>query len=69
VKPFPQRFTYWVGMRCVIKTYRDYPAVEWVVLRTRGCDTSILANILPLDVLFLGSSGARSPCRGGLPAR
>jgi len=57
--------------RCVVKTYHRYPAVEWVAYfkNTRDVDTSIISNILPLDVLF--PSDAAAPCqvhhaRGGL---
>ena len=41
-------------LRCEVKSYHAYPAVEWVAyLRNSGpVDSGILADILPLDVLF-----------------
>jgi alpha-galactosidase len=41
-------------LRCEVKSYHAYPAVEWVAyLKNIGTvDSGILADILPLDVLF-----------------
>ena len=57
--------------RCVVKTFADFPAVEWVAwFKNIGtADTDILAEIAPLDVLL--AVDAASPCqvhhaRGGL---
>lgn len=45
--------------RCEITTYPDSPAVEWVAyFRNNGpTDSPILANILPLDVVFPAAAG------------
>ena len=41
-------------LRCEVKSYHAYPAVEWVAyLKNTGTvDSGILADILPLDTLF-----------------
>ncbi len=41
-------------LRCEVKSYHAYPAVEWVAyLKNIGqVDSGILADVLPLDVLF-----------------
>jgi len=60
--------------RCEVKKFRDFPAVEWVAWfkNTGHSDTNILAEIVPLDVLF--AVDAATPCqvhhaRGALSQR
>ncbi|MCO6452781.1 MAG: alpha-galactosidase [Caldilineales bacterium] len=49
--------------RCKVIVYTDYPAVEWLAyFKNAGdVDTSVLSDILPLNVLFPLDQGA--PCR------
>jgi alpha-galactosidase len=60
--------------RCVVKRFRDYPAVEWVVYfkNIGATDTAILADVCPLDMLL--PVNAALPCqvhhaRGALTQR
>ena len=40
--------------RCEVKTYHDFPAVEWVAYfkNSGDVDSAILSDLLPLDILF-----------------
>jgi hypothetical protein len=46
-----------IQCQCAITTFADFPAVEWVVsfTNTGAADSPILADIQPLDAIFLKS--------------